>query len=126
MNRLNFENVIECNCDLGEGLAIGRNSVAWVDINEDTVFIYRFNRLRKFKTQFKPSVIYSVDKDELVFGSDVGICHLHLSSGNEQYLNFRKSNHSEKKYRSNEESIKNARFIYRLGSRNFNLRRRVL
>jgi len=103
MNCLNYENVIECNCDLGEGLAIGRNSIAWVDINEDTVFIYnRFDRLKKFKTQFKPSVIYSVNKDELVFGSDAGICYLDISSGNEKYSNFKKLSHSQKKYRSND------------------------
>ena len=34
-----LDNAIECNCDLGEGLAIGCDSVAWVDINQDTIFL---------------------------------------------------------------------------------------
>lgn len=97
-----FDNVIECNCDLGEGLAIGHDSVAWVDINQDTIFLHKNNKLNTFKTQFKPSVIYSINKDELVFGSDVGICCLDINSGDDKLLNPINFNHSYQKYRSND------------------------
>ena len=97
-----FDSAIECNCDLGEGLAIGCDSVAWVDINQDTIFLHRDNRLNTFKTQFKPSVIYSIDNNELVFGSDVGICCLDISSGDERLLSLENSNHNYQKYRSND------------------------
>ena len=97
-----LDNAIECNCDLGEGLAIGCDSVAWVDINQDTIFIFRNDRLNTFRTQFKPSVIYSVKKDELVFGSDAGICCLDINSGDERLLNLEKFNHNYQNYRSND------------------------
>lgn len=102
MKMFDFDNAIECNCDLGEGLAIGCDSVAWVDINQDTIFIFRNDRLNTFKTQFKPSVIFSIDKDELVFGSDAGICCLDINSGDERLFNLEKFNHNYQNYRSND------------------------
>ena len=97
-----LDNAIECNCDLGEGIAIGCDSVAWVDINQDTIFIFTNDRLNTFKTQFKPSVIFSIDKDELFFGSDVGICCLDINSGDERLFNLEKFNHNYQNYRSND------------------------
>lgn len=99
---LDLDNVIECNCELGEGLAIGSDFVAWVDIIQDTIFVHRYNRLITFKTQYKPSVIYSVNKDELVFGSHAGICCLDMNSGDERLLNLEKFNHNHQNYRSND------------------------
>lgn len=93
---------IDCNCDLGEGLAIGRDSVAWVDINQDTIFLFRDNELRTFKTQFKPSIIYSIDKNELVFGSNLGVCYLNISTGHESLSSLENFNHNCQKYRSND------------------------
>ena len=99
---VDFDSAIECNCDLGEGLAIGCDAVAWVDINQDTIFLHRDNRLNTFKTKFKPSVIYSIDNNELVFGSDVGICCLDITSGDERLLSLENFNHNYQKYRSND------------------------
>ena len=99
---IDLQNVIECNCDLGEGLAIGRDSVAWVDINQDKIFIYRDNKLNTYKSRFKPSVIYSINMDKLLFGSDAGICCLSISSGYEELLNLKNFNHNYQKYRSND------------------------
>ena len=102
MKMFDLDNAIECNCDLGEGLAIGCDSVAWVDINQDTIFVNRNARLSKYKTQYKPSVIFSIDKDELVFGSDTGICCLDINSGDERLLNLENFNHNYQTYRSND------------------------
>ena len=102
MKMVDFDSAIECNCDLGEGLAIGCDSVAWVDINQDTIFLHRDNRLNTFKTKFKPSVIYSIDNNEIVFGSDVGICCLDITSGDERLLSLENFNHNYQKYRSND------------------------
>ena len=126
-----------CNCDLGEGLAIGHDSVAWVDINKDTIFIHRDDKLSTFKTQFKPSVIYSVKKDELVFGSDLGICCLNINSGHEKLLDFEKFNHNHQNYRSNDggycgdykligfmhrdDPVKNSGFVYLVKDKSFYL-----
>mgnify|MGYP006076542187 CR=1 FL=1 len=130
-----LDNVIECNCDLGEGLVIGCDSVAWVDINQDTIFVHRNVRLSKYKTQFKPSVIYSIDKDELVFGSDAGICCLDINSGDERLLNLENFNHNYQNYRSNDggfcrdhqllsfmhrnDPIKNLGFVYLVKDKSF-------
>jgi sugar lactone lactonase YvrE len=135
MKMFDFDNVIECNCDLGEGLAIGCDAVAWVDINQDTIFIHRNDRLSKFKTQFKPSVIFSIDKDELVFGSDAGICCLDINSGDERLLSLEKFNHNYQSYRSNDggfcgdykllgfmhrdDPIKNLGFVYLVKNESF-------
>ena len=130
-----LDSAIECNCDLGEGLAIGCDSVAWVDINQDTIFIHRNDRLSTFKTQFKPSVIFSIDKDELVFGSDAGICCLDINSGGERLFNLEKFNHNYQNYRSNDggfcgdhqllsfmhrnDPVKNLGFVYLVKNESF-------
>ena len=135
MKMFNFNNSIDCNCDLGEGLAIGSDSVAWVDINQDTIFIQRDDRLSRFKTKVKPSVIYSINRDELVFGSDSGICCLEISSGNEKVLNYQNFNHNHKNYRSNDggfygnhqllsfmhrnDPVKNLGFVYLVKDKSF-------
>ena len=102
MQILNFNNAIKCNCVLGEGLAIGHDFVAWVDINQNIIFVYRENKLITFNTQSMPSVIYYTKQDKLVFGSDVGICCLNINSGEERLLNSGNFNHSYQKYRSND------------------------
>jgi len=102
MQTFNLNNAIESNCDLGEGLAIECDSVAWVDINQDTIFFFKEKKLNTFKTQFKPSIIYSIKNDELVFGSDAGICCLDINLGEEKLLNSINFNHNYQNYRSND------------------------
>jgi sugar lactone lactonase YvrE len=99
---LSFNKMIESNCDLGEGLAISNDSVAWVDINQNIIFVYKDNKLNTFNTQFMPSVIYYLRKNNLVFGSDAGICCLDIDSGKDWLLNYGNFNHSYQKYRSND------------------------
>lgn len=99
---INFNDVIKCNCDLGEGIKIKNESIAWVDINKDEIFLHRDSKLNTFKTQYKPSLIYNIGKHELIYGSDVGICCLNLNSGDDHMLNSISFNHSYKKYRSND------------------------
>ena len=50
---LSFNKMIESNCDLGEGLAISNDSVAWVDINQNIIFVYKDNKLNTKTEQTK-------------------------------------------------------------------------
>lgn len=137
MKKFDLNNAIKCKCSLGEGLAVGYDSAAWVDINQDQIFIFRNYKLKTYNTQFKPSVIYSIDKSELLFGSDKGICCLKINSGNERLLNPKIFNHDHHAYRSNDggfcgghqllsfmhrtDPMNNLGFIYRLSRKSVSL-----
>ena len=89
MDYLKFPSLIETipsRCDLGEGLFVDTNIAAWVDINKFKIFIYD-NELIEFKVINQPSVIFRIDKNELTFGSEHGICKLNLKTAEEKIIN---------------------------------------
>lgn len=78
--------VSESRCSLGEGLQLGGDDLAWVDIDNDCIFLLRDGKETRFPTQSKPSVIFRVMTHALEFGSDQGIFSLDLTTGEEHRL----------------------------------------
>ena len=78
--------IISSKCDLGEGLFVNGLAAAWVDINKSKIFLYK-NSLIEFDVKNRPSVIYQMSEDILIFGSENGICKIDLKNKTEELIN---------------------------------------
>lgn len=99
---LELENIVGNKCSLGEGLFIKKDSKAWVDINNDKIFTFSNNILRNFKTKTKPSIIFDINENNIVYGSDKGIINFDHSTTHEKAINLTSNNHALENYRSND------------------------
>jgi sugar lactone lactonase YvrE len=102
---LNLNKIIKCECSLGEGLFLNQKLAAWVDIDRNNIYLYKKNKFMKLKTKYKPSVIYEVKKDSIIFGSEVGIVILNIHNFQEKIISSFENAHDIKKYRSNDGCI---------------------
>tara|TARA_X000000950_G_scaffold285964_1_gene393406 strand:+ start:2871 stop:3719 length:849 start_codon:yes stop_codon:yes gene_type:complete len=95
--------IISSKCDLGEGLFVNGLAAAWVDINKSKIFLYK-NSLTEFDVKNRPSVIYQMSEDILIFGSENGICKIDLKNKTEELINdiTYSSNLNLKDFRSND------------------------
>ena len=78
--------IISSKCDLGEGLFVNELAAAWVDINKSKIYIYK-DSLKELHVKNRPSVIYQISEDILIFGSEKGICKIDLANKTEELIN---------------------------------------
>tara|TARA_B100000161_G_C33530859_1_gene405955 strand:+ start:476 stop:1294 length:819 start_codon:yes stop_codon:yes gene_type:complete len=78
---------LENYCSLGEGLHVNKALKAWVDINQNKIYLFNKNNVTSFKTSSIPSVILKINSNEIIFGSNEGIKSLALHNGKEILLN---------------------------------------
>ena len=77
MIELKYSNIIKEKCSLGEGLACSADGkIAWVDINNNKIFVRGSDFLDTYDTNSKASVIFRIEENFLEFGSDAGIFKL--------------------------------------------------
>jgi len=84
--RLTPLNTYQCKCSLGEGLLISDSAAAWVDINNNSIFISDCSEFLKYKTTSTPSVVFGFDQQYIYFGSDSGLVSLCRETEKEQEL----------------------------------------
>ncbi len=89
-------------CLLGEGLFVDHSSIAWVDIDQDLIFLHENGKTSSLKTQYKPSVIFSKCGSHIIYGSEAGLTMLDSDSGSEEILSSIFSMHDRNSYRSND------------------------
>ena len=96
-------NVIPTKCDLGEALFVDSEIAAWVDINKYKIYVYDGN-LFEFRVKSQPSIIFKVNGDELIYGSEHGICKLNFKTTKEEIINkiFVSIDKDIDQYRSND------------------------
>ena len=99
---LNLNKIIECECSLGEGLFLNQKIAAWVDIDRNNIYLYQKNKSMKLISKYKPSVIYEVKEDSIIYGSEIGIVMLNIHNSQEKIINSFEKTHDIKKYRSND------------------------
>ena len=73
-------------CKLGEGAFCFDGEGAWVDIETKNIFITNNGEIDFYSTNSRPSVIYDINKDEIIFGSDKGICTINRDTNNEKVI----------------------------------------
>lgn len=99
---LRLNNILENECQLGEGLWVDRSKAAWVDIQRNMLFVCEGKTVRSFLTLNKPSIIYSVEKNEVIMGTDRGITKFNMQTNKEALLVDVSKSHKVRKYRSND------------------------
>lgn len=93
---------IQSKCELGEGVWVNANYAAWVDINSKKIFVYNHKNLRSFDCTYQPSVIYNIDENKMIIGSDVGIITFDLKTKKEELIIDLSEFHKFEKFRSND------------------------
>tara|TARA_B100001057_G_scaffold500990_1_gene619513 strand:- start:3463 stop:4284 length:822 start_codon:yes stop_codon:yes gene_type:complete len=81
MTELKLSNIIKKRCSLGEGLACSDyGKIAWVDINNNKIFVKGTGSLNTYDINVKASVIFRIEEEFLEFGSDAGIYALNFNN----------------------------------------------
>lgn len=97
---------INTRCNLGEGLLISKDSVLWVDINNNTIYKYYEEKLFEYNLKLKPSVILNKINDVAIVGTDHGIFGFDFNKPINKQLNNNESKpvfkHDIASYRSND------------------------
>lgn len=99
---IKLNKVINSNCKLGEGLCIQNGNVGWVDIISNQIFLANDFSIDVFPTKNKPSVIYDIFENEIIFGSDVGLTLLNRLTEVEIILENSSHMHNAIDFRSND------------------------
>lgn len=105
INQENFrlKNFFDCRCSLGEGLFVKMGTAAWVDIDNDKIYLYREDKLEEINLDFKPSVIFDINESKIQLGCDIGIVDIYI---NKDINHLRKNDHfidhNMHNYRSND------------------------
>lgn len=98
-------------CSLGEGLIIEGEMVAWVDINKKQIFVHHDNQTNIYQTRSIPSVIFSINTNEIIFGSDEGLMSFSRLNEIEDII-LASEKVIDSSYRSNDGcSFKNFKFL---------------
>lgn len=87
MQKSLIASIYNSKCSLGEGLFVLNDKIYWVDINKNRIFFLNQDDICFFKTYNKPSVIFSVNDNEILFGSDRGITKYNILSKKEKVCN---------------------------------------
>ena len=98
-------NVIDCKCNLGEGLYTNSRSVCWVDINDQKIFLYENNKLFEFLINLIPSIIYEITSTEIILGSNLGLISINKKTKEEKFLLDPIDQHDTQYYRSNDGGV---------------------
>lgn len=128
--------VLTHKCSLGEGLIIQNEMVAWVDINKKQIFVHNDNQINIYKTRSTPSVIFKINTNKILFGSDEGLMSLSRLNGIEDIILASKTV-IDSSYRSNDgcyfqnfkflsfmhksDPINNSGYVYRISNAGWNL-----
>lgn len=99
---LSLNRIETTKCNLGEGLFIKDNTKAWVDINNNCLYISENNSLRFFRTTNQPSIVFDIDHDKVILGTDIGLTNFDLSSKSETMIYGVSVFHDISRYRSND------------------------
>ena len=86
MLEITLLNTYQSDCSLGEGLFLSDYGAAWVDINNNTIFLAGVEELFQFSIKSTPSLIIAVNQSDIQFGSDNGLCSLCKNTGIETQL----------------------------------------
>ena len=93
-----FEDV----CSLGEGINLNKNDSAWVDINNNRIHANVNSFYNSYDIKSKPSVIFQIKNNEILYGADSGIVKYDLDNFIEKILLNIDDIHNFLQYRSND------------------------
>lgn len=99
---ISLNKTIPCGCELGEGLFVKNEKAVWVDINNNCLMAYEEDILTWHATHYKPSVVYNINENEVILGSDVGLTAFNTSTKREAVINDVSGMHNAGEYRSND------------------------
>jgi len=99
---MSLNRIISSNCILGEGLLVKNSQAAWVDIENNNLFIEENMSLNSYLIANKPSVVFSVVEDKVILGTDIGLVSFNLEDKKEKILSYAPHKNKIKEYRSND------------------------
>ena len=99
---LKRKNIFNVRNKLGEGLFVSKDIKAWVDINNNRLFYITDKDLIKYETSFKTSVVFGLDKNYLLLGTDLGVIEFDILNYDTEIKNSFESIHNVDAFRSND------------------------
>ena len=99
---ISLKKTIPSGCELGEGLFVKNGKAVWVDINNNYLMVYEEDVLTWHVTHYKPSVVYNINENEVILGSDVGLTAFNTTTKREAVINDVSGMHNTGEYRSND------------------------
>ena len=99
---INLNRIFNCNCILGEGLHVKNSQAAWVDIENNNLFIVENMNLYKYFIANKPSIVFNVNDEKVILGTDIGLVSFNLEDKKEDILSYVPHKNKIKEYRSND------------------------
>jgi len=99
---LKRKNLFNVRNKLGEGLFVSKEIKAWVDIGNNRLFYITHKDLIKHETSFKTSVIFGLEKNYLLLGTDLGIIKFDTLNHDTEIKNSFENIHNVDAFRSND------------------------